>query len=232
MPKQNNKSKNVQTGPRVFRGIRDPLVGNAAAASPTVYGMNTNGSGVFVGVVNLSPLGVAGTQIVVPTPNTAGSVIVPSVVPFTNPYLPWLFNQSRGFERYRVTRAVAIWVSNVGSTVTGRVMLDSSTDFSDAISATGISTSTGGKVFDLAGGASKEMRFQMDVDSSWKKVSSNCTTFQAGTGVSVPTNTINDLSFTTLFVTISGGPASTDCGSMFVEYDIEFREPIAFGANI
>jgi len=207
------------------------LVLNAASLTPSVYSVSTDATGAFTASLALSPLGISGVQYSVPSPNTAGTAIVPTIVTSLAPYLPWLYNQSRGFERYRVLRAVAIFVSSVGSTSTGRVLLDSSTDFADTVSVNGISTSTGGKVFDLGSGAVKEMRFTMDVDTSWKKVSS-ATQLVSGIGTVLPVNTVNDLLFTTMFVTVSGGPASTPCGSVFVEYDVEFRDPISFGANV
>lgn len=232
MPSSKQNSSRPQAGTRIFRGVRDPLVNNSAATTPVVYSMNTDGAGAFSGSVCLSPLGISGLVFSVPNPNTAGTAIVPSITTMFSPFLPWLYNQAKGFEQFRVTRATAIWVSNLGSTATGRVMLDSSTDYADAVSANGISTSTGGKVFDLASGASKEFRHQMDVDSSWKKCSSATLLVSTPSNIVTPVNSINDLSFTTIFVTITGGPNSTNCGSLFVDYDVEFKDPISFGANI
>lgn len=232
MPSSKQTSSRPQAGTRIFRGIRDPLVSNATSLTPTVYTMNTDGAGAFSGSICLSPLGISGLVFSVPNPNTAGTAIVPSIITMFSPFLPWLYNQAKGFEQYRVTRATAIWVSNLGSTTTGRLMLDSSTDYSDAVTANGISTSTGGKVFDLASGASREFRFQMDVDSSWKKVSGATSLVTTPSNIVCPVNSINDLSFSTVFVTITGGPNSTNCGSMFVDYDVEFKDPISFGANV
>lgn len=231
MPNNNKMPKGGPKQTRVFRGIRDVIVSNAASSTPAVFPMNTDSSGNYAGSLTLCPLGFSGLTFNVPTPNTAGTQIVPSITGIVSPYLPWLFNQSRGFERYRVTRCVLVWVSNVGSTVTGRIMLDSSTDYADVVSATGISTSTGGKTFDLASGATKEFRFPTDVDTSWKKVSS-ATQLVTTAGLVFPVSTVNDLAFTTVFVNIAGGPASTNAGSLFVEYDVEFKDPISYPANI
>lgn len=230
--KTNKTPKGAKQMSRAFRGVRDPVVVNASAVTPAVYTMNTDGAGAFSGTVSFSPLGLAGVVYTVPSPNTPGTVIIPTYTTFTSPTLPWLYNQSRGFERYRVTRAVAIWVSSVGSTVSGRLMLDSSTDYADAATINGISTSTGGKVFDLASGAVREFRHAMDVDSSWKKVSSAVSMVGVSTSSVVTVNTVNDLQFSTLFVVITGGPTNTNCGSLFVEYDVEFKDPISFGANV
>lgn len=217
---------------RTFRNIRDPVVGNAASTSPTIYGMNTDGTGTFTTSLNFSPLGFSGLIFSVPSPNTAGTQIIPSIGTVASPYLPWLYNQSRGFERYRITRCTAIWVGNQGSNTTGRVMLDSSTDYADAATLINLATSTGGKVWDLGTAASKELRFPCDVDTSWKKVSSATALLSATSSYYTPVNSVNDLSFTTVFISVVGAPASVNAGSLFMEYDVEFKDPISFPSNV
>lgn len=213
-----------------FNGIRDPVVTDASVTTPTMVTPVADGSGNYSIAIPFSPIGMSGGQVASTTSTgatfTANSNTVPAKLPF-------LWNQSRNFERYRVTRAVLIFVGNVGSTTVGRITLGSSTDYSDMFTTQLISQSVGDKTFDLASSASRELRFQMDVDSSWKKISNTLFNFPFSNSVIVPVNTANDLCFSIGFLTITGSTqtASAAIGNLFVEYDVEFKDPISFSVN-
>lgn len=233
---KNKNSKNKVVRQHYFQAVRDPVVTDASnGANPSMFSLVTDSSGNSNASFILSPFGVAGLS----TNNaTAGSQTVFTSTTTTSPALPWLYNQARNFERYRVTRAVVIAVGSVGSTASGRLLLDSSTDAADTVSAINVATSTGGKVFDVAALSSRELRFNLDVDSSWKKCSSRTYLLNGSGTVAIPVNHVNDLSFCTLFVGCFGATAagSTAVGTsicqFFLEYDVEFRDPISYGANI
>lgn len=210
-----------------YRNVRDPITTNALSASPAMFSATTNSLGAWSNQFILAPLGVNGVVIV---SAAAGSPSTFQSASIFSPLLPWLYNTSRNFERYRVTRAVLIFVSNVGSTTTGQLMMDTTTDSQDLTTPATASTSSGGKVFDLATASSKELRFQCDVDSSWKKVS-NQTYATYNTNTLSIGNSVNDLLFTCPVLAINGGPASTAVGNFYVEYDVQFRDPISFAAN-
>jgi len=210
----------------VFRNVRDPVVLDASQGLPTSFSITTNSSGSFNNNQTICPLGIVGYNIL--------SAASGSSVTYTTSYIqgakhPWLYNQARNFERYRITRYVLIFVGNVGSTATGSIMLDSSSDFADVITVQGFGASTGGKIFDLAQSAGKELRFNCDVDSSWKKVSSQVFSLTGNT--LVPVSTGNDLSCTNWFVTVNGAASNTLVGSLYAEFDVEFKDPISYGVN-
>lgn len=227
-----SKKKSGIKQSRVFRGVRDPLVGDASNLAPIALPFTADASGNASYQLILSPLGVTGPQLQMPSSTSAGTpiAIVPGLI--QRPLLPWLYNQSRGFERYRITRARLIFVSNMGSTATGRILMDSTTDYADATTGVTVGTNTGGKVFDLASGAAREFSFNLDIDSTWKKVS-NQTFVVASATIMAVTSSINDLQFSTIIVAAIGTSASSGAtiGSFFLDYDVEFKDPIAYGVN-
>lgn len=228
MSSKNNAKRGKQN--LRFNGIRDPVVSDATVLTPSMVTAVADASGNYSVAIPFCPLGMNGGQVNSTTSSGATFTTNTNTVP---PKLPFLWNQSRNFERYRITRAVLVFVGNVGSTTVGRITLGSSTDYSDLFTTQLIATSVGDKTFDLASSASKELRFQMDVDSSWKKISATLLNFPFSNSVIVPVNTANDLCFSMGFVTITGSTqtGSAPIGNMFVEYDVEFKDPISFTVN-
>lgn len=232
---QNQKKKNKVVQQHAFKRVRDPLVVNATAATPGMVSLTTDGSGNGSQTLTLSPVGLYGAAS---SPATAGQVATWSSAALQSPYLPWLYNQSRNFERYRVMNATLIAVGNLGSSATGRILLDSSTDMADNITVVTTATSTGGKVFDVGQLASREARLPLDVDSSWKKVSSRTFLFDASNTALLPVSSANDLSFSNVYMACYGASASSSApvagtivAQFYLEYDVEFRDPISYGVN-
>lgn len=231
-----NKPVQKKKGPRVqhlFRRIRDPLVTDATNPTPDAFALVTNASGNANTSVNLSPFGVMAIGVAGGT----GTTTAFANYPYFSAVMPWLYNQARNFERYRILNATVIVIGNVGSSATGRVIVDSSTDAADNISPITVGTSTGGKVFDLASLSSKEQRFPLDVDSSWKKCSSKTAAFSGDGTRMLLVSSINDLSFSNLYVAVVSGSANGTPGSftalnLAIEYDVEFADPISFGVNV
>lgn len=233
-----NKSKVNQKrkGPRVqhlFRRIRDPVVSDATnGATPAALTLSTDASGNANTTLVLCPFGLQAVGVLSGT----GASTTFGNFPYFPATLPWLYNQARNFERYRVLNATLILIGNVGSSATGRVVVDSSTDAADNISPITIGTSTGGKVFDLANLSNKEYRFPLDVDSAWKKCSSRLCGFSADGTKFFPLNTMNDLIFSNAYVAIVSGstggtPSAFAAMNFAVEYDVEFTDPVSFGVN-
>lgn len=228
-----NKNNNNRLGPNnnmkrqshVFRGVRDMLTNDGSDSSSLSYTISTDANGAATAAFGLAPLGI---KSVIAT--ATGSTVSWTSTVTSPPRLPWLWNQARNFERYRVTRAVLCFIGNVGSTTTGRILLDSSTDYADLTTPQTLGLGAGGRMFDLASSASKELRFQMDVDTSWKKVSASTVLTSTSNSI-IPVNSVNDLIFSAGFVTIVGGPGTQLVGNLVLEYDVEFRDPIAYGAN-
>lgn len=229
MKNNNNKAKSSKMPKRqaqsLFRKVRDPWVQDATASSPSMWNITSASDGTTIFQYPVTVLPVVGVTVTV-----SGSSITWASAPAYSAGLPWLYNQARNFERYRVLNATLIFVSNLGSTATGRLSISTTTDIADLIPAPSIATSTGGKVFDLAQGASKEFRLPMDVDSSWKKVSRNTMITSSG-GALASANSINDLIFSAVNVTGVGMPASTTVGNFFIEYDVEFKDPVSWTFN-
>lgn len=236
MNKNNNKmsqKKRTQRVQHMFRRIRDPIVSDATnGASPSAFALSTDSSGNASTSIVLSPFGVRAVQVLAgsgATTTFTDSNYFPAV-------MPWLYNQARNFERYRVLNATLILIGNVGSSATGRVVVDSSTDVADNLSPITIGTSTGGKVFDLANLSSKEYRFSLDVDSGWKKCSSRTAGFSSDSTKFLPINTVNDLVFSNAYIAIVSGstggtPSAFTALNFAIEYDVEFKDPISYGVN-
>lgn len=236
-PNKNQKTKGNSRPQHLFKGIRDPVVINASIGNtPSMISLTTDSNGNAAELISFSPFGFSGLGV---TSATAGQPATFTTVPYQSPALPWLYNQARNFERYRVLRAVLIAVGNLGSSATGRLLLDSSTDAADNASVITTATSTGGKVYDIGSLATKEARFQVDIDSSWKKCSSR-TNLVSSNGLScLPVSTVNDLLFTNVYIACNGVSASaaaptagTIVAQFYMEYDVEFRDPISYGVNV
>lgn len=221
------KKKTGQRPNHIFRGIRDPVVLDASTGSPAIQSVTSDGSGNYASDQSITPLGVRAPIGSVPS---TGGTVTWSYTTVQGAKHPWLYNQARNFERYRILRYVLIFVSNVGANVTGQVALNSSVDVTDTTSTWASSASTGGRVFDLSTAATREQRLNCDVDTTWKKVTN--TTFVVASNALMVTSSVNDLVATNWFVNVSGAPASTPLGSLYAEYDVEFRDPISYGVNV
>lgn len=226
MSNSSNRAANRRGGKarrsNIYHNVRDPLVVNASASSLVSADIVTDANGNFTVTHALTPLGISGIKLV------SGSF---NYSTWSAPKLPWMYGQARQFERYRVLRATLIFTGSVASTSTARIMMSSDTDLIDSLTPPTIATSSGGRVFNLSQSASKDLRLQLDVDSSWKKVSNN-TALLGSTGMDIlVVNSSNDLLFSVVNVVVAGGPVSTNIGSLAVEYDVEFRDPIAPTAN-
>lgn len=237
-----NKVKNTKSSGRharpnhVFRRIRDPFVTDAGNANPTALNLSTDASGNATTYLTVAPLGLRAIQA---SNSSASGPITFQQVPFIAAPLPWLYGQSRNFERYRMLNATIVVVGSVGSNATGRISLVSTTDYADVNTITNVGLSAGGKVFDIASLSGKEQRFALDVDTSWKKVSATVVSIGSSGTALLPTSNYNDLIATNVQIGIYGYTASggssvvaTNFLSFFLEYDVEFRDPISFGANV
>jgi len=221
-----NKAKKPQ---HVFNNIRDVVVADASnGASPNIYQLVSDPSGNGTLGLSLSPFGY---QTVTGTASSATGPLNFASTQSIAPVLPWLYNQARNFEGYRVTNATLIIVGNVGSTATGRISVVSSRDYVDYGVNHGIALAVGGITFDISTLSTKERRFPLDVDSSWKICSSRTAAILSGGQAFVPVNSVNDLLFTNFDIDVAGASASTILATFNVEYTVEFRGPISYGAN-
>jgi len=226
-PKSQKRTK-AGNGPKtnhVFRNVRDPVVIDANAATPTIANIVTDGGGNSDTALSFSPLGLQTVKDL----DTA----TPSSQFLETPRLGWLHNTARNFSSYRILRANLVYTSLLGSTATGRIAFYSSTDFADGVTLATLGNMPNARVVDLAMGASKEIRYNLTVDSSWKKVSSQTLSIVTGYGPNLLLNfnTVNDIIFSQLSVVVAGGPVSSAVGSLSIEYDVEFKGPIGIGLN-
>lgn len=223
MPNKQNSTRrtNITPGRHVYRGIRDPLVADATAATMAPLAL---AAGAEIGnSYILSPLGIQGLSW-----STSANPATATSVP---PRLPFLFSTARNFQQYRITRAILVFVSSQGSTATGRISLSGSADSADNATAAAAMQfgMVNAKQVDLGSGASREARYQLPVDASWKKVSS---TTLAGLGAAyVAVNTVNDLSFSTALFNATGTSGTGNIGALYIEYDVEFKDPITSLGN-
>lgn len=223
------KSKSTMKRNPVSRAmrVRDVLCTDASLSTPAQDLVTTDSNGNRNATYSFAPVGVS-----IPKFTTTGSVVVVSTQSWENSHLPWLRTNALGYERYRVLAATAIFVPSVGSTAPGRITLLSSTDATDVYGLAASGGASGGKQYSLAAGANKELRFALDIDSSWKRVTSiTGIPRPTDTAQMVPLNTINDLCFSHLFLNITGAAATSVIGTFSVEYTVEFKDPITVGTN-
>jgi hypothetical protein len=210
------KNRRPNYGIARFNSVTDPVLVSAISdVSPTIA--TSDATGNASGTISINTVGVSGWNT-----TTNVSVLI------SQPRLNWLFNTSRNFGRYRILRANLIIVGSVASTVTGIVSIHSGTDFTDY--GTGIGyVGPGGYSFDLASLSTKNKTIPLTIDSTWKKVTGVTTGVASGATYAV--NSINDLACSQITWNITGAPASTSCFSMYIDYDIEFSNPMSIGYN-
>jgi len=210
-----NKSKkqNKKTIQHVYRGVKDNLVVDARATSLSAAVPGANATVTYC----LSPLGIGGQK-------TADGTV--SLV--ETPHLPWLYQTARNFELYRVTSARACFVANSSTTATGNFSVVSSPDYSDGAASSFATNPTG---YPMSGLANKDVKVPLRVDTSWKKVSYvTMQLYGAGTNaLNYAINTVNDLSVGCFTVSMN---STTTVGLIYIEYDVEFKNPINNLLNI
>ncbi len=199
------------------RNVADPVLDDASGAQNVVI-MQSNSSGVANTTICFAPLGIYGVN---------SSTFAQAL--FAAPHLPWLYNTSKNFDMYRITRAVLVVSSNLGSTATGDIAIFSSPDASDSATGPLAGVMTGGNNIAVAALAAKNWRVPLNIDTSWKKVSR--TTIAANGSTLVASSTIDDLMLCQMNVAIAGAPPSANVCQFYIEYDVEFKGPVSIGAN-
>lgn len=238
MPSKSNKNQGVRQPRRTqlnhsFRGLRDPLVYGTTGGVPNTanrtVGVDANGN--FNYQVPLAPLGLTAATLASGTYSAGASGNACA------PVLRGLYNKCADFQWYRVTRAKLVFVGSAGSTATGVITLAGYSDPSDVAAGTYMAnvSSTNTKAFDVASSATRELSVPIPVDSAWKKVTSLLSVPggvvpYSGSGSSpavlVSINTVSDLCFGAISVTVAGAAASATLGYMYIDYDVEFKGPI------
>lgn len=228
--KKNSKSKSSgHSQQHAYRGVRDIILNDSRGTTVSTLTTTASGSATINGAVLPSfltvPQSVAGG-----TAGTKDTVLLAR--------LNWFSSTAKNFQSFRITRATLIFVSNVGSTSSGTVNMFASRDYMDIVSPlqTAYVAGKDTKSFDLASASFKEQRMQVPVDPAWKKVTSVLSVLGNdgfnGTQYSiVPVNSINDLIAFGFSIQVVGAPASTNVGNAFIEYDVEFRDPVVLALN-
>lgn len=235
MTKRNNKNINaprngsiVPTRRRAsynssrYHGVNDPVVVSTYTNPMAMLDVHTDGAGNTITNVTLTTVGI-----------TASDVATGDYIQIEPPRLPWLSTTSRNFAKYRVTRASLVCVGNVGSTVTGVVSVHSSRDYGD-LGGTSATVGTGGLMFDLATLATRIRKIPLNINPDWKVVSDRTSRAQITSGAILsimPIATVNDLMFSHFNIHVAGGPSNSTVMNMYIEYDIEFANPISVAAN-
>ena len=138
-------------------------------------------------------------------------------------HLKWFSTTSSNFREYRVLNATLRFVGNVTSTTVGNFSVFSSRNEADVFSGAvpGYSTMPGGT--SVASLATKDQRFRLNIDSSWKPVSYSTLGALTDQVTFYPLNSVDTLSFCSFAVSNNSGAA---LGIMYLDYDVEFRGPI------
>lgn len=223
---QNNISKSRKTTKmqHMFRGIREPLVNNPT--DKQVISLTTTSNNYTSLSLVLTPIGLMSVKL---------SSTVFTAVKSDDPHLMWLNTNAQNFGYYRVTRAKLVFIGNSGSTTSGTLNLFGSADPADSTSniQTAFLAGPGAKSFDLASTASKEASLTIPVDSSWKKVSQILMRpAMSDSTIITPFNSLGDLSFATIQAQVVGVPLNTNLGNLFLDYDVEFKDPLSVSMNL
>lgn len=235
--KTNQQVRRTQVINHRFISCRDVLLANGTGAvTNTAFVMTSNGSGNGSGSFVLAPFGLAGATI-----NAAGLTYdAPTFGNIATPPLRGLYNRALDFQWYRVTRAKLVFASALGSTAIGQLTIAGYADPMDVSSNTTAATNSSAntRTFDLGSGAVKELSVPIPVDTSWKKCTAFLTTrgstspFSGGATSLVPVATVGDLAFGGVsWYLASATPSLGNVGSLFVDYDVEFRGPIDSSIN-
>jgi len=233
----NQKQKKTTKTSHVYHGCREAIQGNNPGSAPQAGGITitTGSTGVanYAGV--FAPMGLTSVNV-----TSSGGFTQGTIGNLFPPTLRGLYLKATGFQWYRVTRAKLIFVGNVGSTTAGNVVLAGYTDPSDVnqIAYAAFVSGPNTKVFDLASTSSREASVPLPVDSSWKRCSSLLTTvgnvypYNAANAACFATvNTVADLSFGAWAVYVTGAGATVPVGSIYLDYDVEFKGPIDPAVN-
>lgn len=225
--KRPNRGPSVTPGRHVYRNVRELLVTDATTLNspPLSTGYTSSATGSLS--TQLSPMGLQGVQF--------STSSLPTVANLSSPRMPFLYRTGANFEEYRITRATLIVTGTIGSSATGRFSVFSSTDYADGSSTASTLNANvvGGRTYDVASLATREARIPLNVASDWKKVS-NTTALVTPGGMVITTNSVNDLVFSYVALSWNGTVPTTSMDQLFnlsVEYDVEFRRPVAFALN-
>lgn len=213
LPSRNNR----QYGISRFTSVVDPVVTNTYANPPTMATIKSEPGGFAYLNVTLTARGLNAYST-----TAAGQVAV------TGSHLPWMASTCRNFGSYRISRASLVLAGSIGSTTPGKVAVHVSKDFEDVTTTYSIAA-PGGTMFDLASLATRNKVIPLRVNTEWKKVT-DITTVSVG-GVVTVINSANDLVIGTYVVVVAGAPPSTDLMDMYIEYDVEFANPMSVGLN-
>jgi len=238
MPQNKVSKKPKVTMNHRFMGCRDALVSGTTSSTPSssLQPISTNSGGSGSGNAVLTPIGLSGSKL-----NASGVVYdLPVLGNIAAPQLRGLYFRASDFQMYRVTRAKLVFVGATGSTATGQITLAAYTDPLDVSNNTTAATnsSSATRTFDVASAAGRELSVPIPVDSSWKKISAYLTTradvspFYGSTNGIIPLNSVSDLSFGAISWYVSNSLASqATIGTLFIDYDVEFKGPIDFALN-
>lgn len=223
------QNKKTQRRPdHTFRGVREAVLSDVMASPHNNMDMTLDADGNLTRSFTIAPFGVKTPRLTV-----TGGNLVGSPHQFSNPCLAWLYSTAINFEQYRVTNARAVFVGNTTADTVGFITIASSADHGDFYSqAISRATGVGAKSFALSSSANKELSVQLNIDSTWKKVTANTVALSGTINIDLlPLNSINDIIATSVCVSVNGGPSHAFIGMMAVIYDVEFRNPISYTVN-
>lgn len=234
MSNKNKQPKSRVVSNHRFTGLREALLtGGTGGVTSSALAINTNAGGTTSGSFSLCPMGLTGCKL-------AGGVYTQATNSICTPPLRGLYNRALDFQMYRVLRAKLVFVGATGSTTSGIITLVGYTSTVDVSNQTGLAQLSGPttKSFDLAIGSSKELSVPIPVDTSWKKVSQvlslpgNTAPFFGGSDTMAIVASADDLCFGAVSYIVGSGPVNTYLGTLFIDYDVEFKGVIDAAVNI
>lgn len=211
MPSQQKKRGGGPKTSHAYKNIREMLCADANAGTVLPMPLAANSTSI----VCLNPLSLVTMKL--------ASGPTATLATMESAHLRWLNVTATNFKQYRILRAVLIVVGTQASTATGNFSVFSSPDYSDVFLGTAPSYSTTGPGTSVASLATKDQRFPLDIDTSWKKVSSRLCAVSSDQVTVTPITTVDDASFCSVAVSNNSTAA---LGIAYIEYDVEFRGPL------
>lgn len=204
MSKQSGQGKKRKAPSPGGKLRTEPLVDDASNNAPSNV-VRTDGSGNYNFLRCMSPRGVMGVDV---STQTVVTTIAPALVD--------LRADALRANQYKVRVATLIFTPSAGSQVSGQVIVKSS---QNAMFSTANSSDPDVRVIPLS--KTSPTRFNVNVSGGWK--STDPETLQVSGNNLTVKSTIDDIVFSTIALSVVGGPQNQRVGTLSLEYDPAFR---------
>lgn len=154
------------------------------------------------------------------------------------PVLRWLSTQAQNFAKFRIIRAAIVIVGCMGSDLNGKISIQGFNDVSDIGTINVTNEGINGKLIDVSSLSVKESRFELPINSEWKKITNRLVRVggeepfaSPGNRCVIPCNSANDLLVTGFGYRINGANTTERVCEFYLDYEVEFSGPLMADKN-